>query len=75
MFPQPATDDLFIQAQSDNSDPVEVRIYTITGRLIQETVTEMRPTLHIDVSRLATGLYILQLKNQKFHAETRISVR
>ncbi len=74
-YPNPADNDLFIRHYLDTREAVFVRIYDLTGRMVRERTMEPKSTLHIDISDLKTGLYILQLKNPEVQAGMRISIR
>ncbi len=60
VFPNPATD--YIQVELANSDMYTVSIVDINGRTLRSG--EELQANRIDVSRLATGTYVLQLKSE-----------
>ncbi len=66
LYPNPAVDFLQLDLGKQINTPVDVRIYTLEGRLAEKnTVTpENGKTLQIEVSGLATGVYFITLETE-----------
>jgi hypothetical protein len=62
LFPNPATDQLFVQPGSDVAENVEITIYDLAGRNIRSTRKYYNgdSSISIDVSSLNIGIYILK---------------
>ena len=58
IFPNPASSQLFIKAS--NFIPTIVNIYDVNGRLVSEKTYSNQ----LDISNLASGVYMLEAKNQ-----------
>lgn len=60
MYPNPATNTLYFNTTED----VKVNIYNVLGKLIQSSeITESKKDM--DVSNLATGIYLVKISNGK----------
>jgi hypothetical protein len=57
IYPNPATDYLIID--KNTTGPLQVRIYTLVGHCVW--ASELHESGSIDISRLATGVYLIQL--------------
>lgn len=57
LYPNPGQDR--IRIQSDATDLLKTSIYSLTGQLVLQG--DFQPNEDIDVSRLATGLYLVQV--------------
>ena len=63
IYPNPANDRLFIEAESEIN---EVAIYTITGVIVgQQTTDNGQQSLSIDLSKLNAGIYIVKINTEK----------
>lgn len=56
LYPNPGSD--AIQIKSDNVEELDVKIYALTGQLVQQGIYQSNKS--IDVSSLAKGLYLVQ---------------
>lgn len=66
LYPNPVTDVLNVQLQSDKRQFVNVSIFDVTGKQMQLLSTSLNAGINnttINLSRFATGTYILQYKN------------
>ncbi len=67
VYPNPATSQLFIET---NGIPVtEINIYSTTGSLVSQTT--LPQTKSIDISQLATGVYLTEIKTTQGWAKRR----
>lgn len=60
LYPNPATDELFIEGDIENSNEISYRIFDISGKLFKQNVLSDFNE-NINVSGLENGLYILQI--------------
>lgn len=63
VFPNPTTMSVTLRRE-DNTSPVEVRLYTLDGRLLHTEQWD-GPTLTLDLNAYAAGVYMLQLNNNR----------
>ena len=61
IYPNPANDRLFIEAESEIN---EVVIYTITGVIVQQSTVNSQQTLTIDLSELKSGIYFVKINTK-----------
>lgn len=59
LYPNPSPD--LIQIKSDSMEELDVKIYALTGQLVQKGIYQ--PNQSIDVSSLAKGLYLVQVNS------------
>lgn len=69
VYPNPASSTLFISSNNDNI--VDARIYDLSG---QVSLKYSYPSDRLDLSRLQSGMYILQLRTEDKVASTKIVV-
>jgi len=65
VYPNPFNDNFTISLDSNNSDPVFITVYDITGRVvINKKINNISATFNkeFDFSALATGMYILNVR-------------
>jgi V8-like Glu-specific endopeptidase len=62
VYPNPARDELNIYVNLPDQGEAEIRIYQITGRLVQLSSPTLAGIHTMNVSHLTTGIYILSLK-------------
>lgn len=63
IYPSPSKGDLTIQLNSAAENPV-VKIYDIHGKLLEtENLTTRNTLLHLNVSHLSNGIYVVVLEN------------
>jgi poly(3-hydroxybutyrate) depolymerase len=66
LYPNPVNDWLHVQLQSDKSQAVNLGLFDITGKLLQQKTLQLVAGINnysIPVSNIARGMYILQFKN------------
>ncbi len=64
LFPNPASDYLYINLSADTGSSVSAEIYDLTGRKITTIIAmQTEKLIKTDISHLMPGMYILQLKN------------
>jgi hypothetical protein len=64
VFPTLTTSTLNIEVQGVSSDPMNIRIVDLSGKILMKQVIAPRQNrMTMDVSRLAKGMYILQADN------------
>jgi hypothetical protein len=59
IYPNPAQDKIIIDLQKWNGEKVQLRVYDITGKIVQAQIISQQQTI-IDVGYLAAGEYIFQ---------------
>jgi hypothetical protein len=65
-FPNPATDQVYLQIKRNDRRPLRARLIDLHGRVLQETSTrEASDLLHFDLRRIAVGTYFLQVTTQQ----------
>jgi len=57
LYPNPGSE--FIRIKSDASEDLKIKIYSLTGQLVQQGIYQ--PNQDIDVSKLNSGLYLVQV--------------
>jgi len=78
IFPLPAAEDLFVSWYKANNEAFDIRIYDLTGKMILERfVTGHQGTnpVHLDLSTIGTGLYIIQVRSGDETQEQRLLVK
>lgn len=67
LSPNPATNEVSVSFDnSDIGDNATIAIYNIAGQqVIQKSIEENRGTFMLDVSALASGIYLVQLRTQQ----------
>ena len=78
IFPSPASEDLFIMWNKGNNKSYDIRIYDLTGKMIMERFingNQGTNPVHLDVSNLETGLYIIQVRSGNDSQEQRLLVK
>ncbi len=78
VFPSPASKDLFVSWNKGSNDSYDIKLYDITGKLILErSVTGRQDSdpVHLDISSLETGLYIIQVRSRNATQEQRLLVK
>ena len=57
IFPNPATNFLFLQIENDEMDDYDVQFFTTTGQLIYQTSIQNNNQKEIDISNFPKGIY------------------
>jgi len=68
VYPNPTTNKLFIQSNTDINSDLSITIYDNTGRILYSQKLEdlLANSIHeIDISAFTHGIYILQINNSK----------
>ena len=66
IYPVPAQNDLNMDIKTDISQQIQVQIYDLIGRIVKEQVLWVNKGfnhLHLDISALLSGAYIIRCKN------------
>ena len=68
IYPNPVTDNLFVQLGAHAAENVEITVYDQTGRTIQSTQKYYNGNtpISIDVSSISKGFYLLSVKSSKY---------
>ena len=66
LYPNPSSDQVFIDLPSDNNDSQKLRIYNVIGSMVSET--EFTNNTKIDISEFQAGVYIIEIENTKTHS-------
>lgn len=67
VFPNPTSDNLFIQGETLSDAGLSLRIMDLSGRMMMQEYHAMQPgafNLNMDLQALSSGMYLLQLSNQ-----------
>ncbi len=77
LYPVPASKHLFIQHGLNTRQALNIQVFDMTGKQVLDRRAEIGETreLRLDISTLAPGVYILQLKNSEVQATSRFAVR
>ena len=65
VWPNPVSDQLFIQSMDANSNPLRVVLYDSQGRTVFLQEGFLPGNEHIDVSRFSKGIYLLKVGNEE----------
>jgi hypothetical protein len=60
LYPNPASDNLYIATGMKNSEPHQIEVYDCNGRLILTSTCSI-PSTPIDISALQQGAYIVKI--------------
>jgi plastocyanin len=63
MYPNPATDRIFIETGEVNGSEIYVSIFDITGKLKQQVLKPSESKIELDIRNLSNGLYFVELKS------------
>ena len=66
LYPNPATDNLYVSFTSDNYDPINLNIYDVLGKQVFGTVYQDKTQLwlrSINLSKLSDGIYSVEVIN------------
>ena len=66
VYPNPTSDVLYIELKENISDPLELKIYTLTGQEINipfSTNKDLGNRMELDISDLSQGVYLIELSN------------
>ena len=76
VFPNPASGALYVQLTGEASDAEgEVAVYDVMGRrVLSERVARAQERNELDVSRLAPGLYVVEVRSGSTRIQKRITV-
>jgi PKD repeat protein len=77
LFPNPTSGNLFIQWETDNIEPVEIRIMDISGKEVMSirTFTGNGKTDKINTANLPKGAYFIRLKNDNWLITEKVIVQ
>ena len=66
-------DELVLQSRIKNSNDLQLQISDINGKvLIQDKIGKNINEHHVDMSKLAAGLYLIRLSNKEFTATEKV---
>ena len=70
IYPNPATEHLFVEIFDDAHSHIQLKMLDITGRLInilyEGSLPQKMTTLKVDVTDLAAGIYFIEMKGEWF---------
>lgn len=73
IFPNPVKEELVLQSRIQNSNDLQLQISDINGKvLIQDKIGKNINEHHVDMSKLAAGLYLIRLSNKEFTATEKV---
>jgi Secretion system C-terminal sorting domain len=77
LFPNPTSENLFIQWETEQVEPVEIRIMDISGKEVMSirTFTGNGKTDKINTTNLPKGAYFIRLKNDNWLITEKIIVQ
>ena len=64
VYPNPASEKIFIKTGKFNSSSVQVRIFDISGKLKISQAYSFSQQLEIDIRQIVNGLYFMEISNQ-----------
>jgi plastocyanin len=67
MYPNPATDRVFIEMDKISAAEIQVSVYDITGNLRYETLKPFTNRIELDIQSLSNGIYLIDLKTNSKH--------
>ncbi len=71
LFPNPANDQLFVQFEATNANPLTMQILDETGRKVTESIAVKasgKVNQYLDIASLSSGVYFLKINSNK-HTE------
>ena len=74
IYPNPATDRLYVSIDIPNTDKAVATIVDMTGRIWVEqeyTLLDYSQILELDINHLPSGIYLISIRNPKFHFRSR----
>lgn len=71
LFPNPASEELFVSKKAGDKLPDRLRLYGPRGRLLGTYRTDKKERMSIDVSDRSNGLYLLRWMDRNGKAKTR----
>jgi hypothetical protein len=75
VYPVPTSGDVYISITEQGMEPQFIKVYDITGReVMEQNVNANNNLIHMDVSRLSNGTYILKVVGTNGEKVARISV-
>jgi hypothetical protein len=63
MYPNPATDRVFIETGEVTGSEIYVSIFDITGKLKQQVLKPSENKIEVDIHNLSNGIYFVELKS------------
>jgi hypothetical protein len=77
IFPNPATNRIFIRFSNQNQQKINVRLSNIQGQLVREMVYNSYENgiLQMDLNGLAPGIYFLNLKNRQLNLTRKVIIQ
>lgn len=76
IFPNPSKGKFTIKYNPVLTKPSQIKIYNIAGALVWETTNKLKTDqLNLDLSKLAQGVYILQLENDNFKLAQKLLIQ
>ena len=63
IYPNPANEVLFVEAQNLNLDDAEIKIYDFTGRTIDFSISNKAGSIKVDVATFESGVYFIEIKS------------
>lgn len=77
IFPNPASDNVYIHLKSDKASPLQIRIRDIQGRIHYSTLYPMTAgssAISVPISGWCKGIYLIELSNEDGSASYKLSV-
>ena len=62
MYPNPATDNVFIEMNEISGSEIQVSVFDITGKLKFQQIKPMNNKIEIDVRNFENGIYLISVK-------------
>ncbi len=77
LYPVPASEHLFVQLGLNTRQALNIQVFDMTGKQVLDRMAEIGEAreLRLDISTLAPGVYLLQVKNSEVQATSRFAVR
>lgn len=75
IYPNPATDVVYIEGQNQNIGNANVKIYDLNGRLLINKTYNLNNKQQVDVSQLVRGVYVLTIENTKMNMSKKLIIK
>ncbi len=73
VYPNPATDVIYIDTKKNRAIK-SVEIFTLEGKLMLRNLVNELGKMHLDVSDLPTGIYVIQLSGTDYSCRNKLSI-
>jgi len=64
VYPNPSSDFVTIQSNSNESSDMKIELYDMTGKSIYTTQDTLKDTVTLDITSLTSGVYLINITDQ-----------